>query len=53
VPNNQLIIWDVSNERVMPNGDRRIFGFPAVSLPSLRFLPYLVVTPMIARGFSA
>jgi hypothetical protein len=28
-------------------------GFPAVSLPRPRFLPYFVAKPMIARDFSA
>src|SRR6516162_9253803 len=28
VRNSQLVIWYVSNERVMPNRDRRIFGLP-------------------------
>jgi hypothetical protein len=35
-----------------PNGDRKVSGFPAGSLPGLRFLPDVVPKSMIALGFS-
>jgi hypothetical protein len=45
--------YHVSNERVMPDRDPRIFAFPAGSLPSLRLLPNGMSKSMIALSFSA
>jgi hypothetical protein len=38
--------------RSMLNGGGRFPGFPAGSLPSPRFLPYVMTKPMIELGFS-
>jgi hypothetical protein len=46
VPNYQLINYHIGNERMMP-------GFPAISVPRLRFVPYAVTKPMIWRDLSA
>jgi len=49
----QLMNWHDGNDWAMPNGDPRVFGLPAGSLPGLRFLPIVVPKIMILHGFSA